>query len=201
MAAPSPRVPLELLEHIVDSISDDEVDEVDHYSDFDEYRTLRACCLVCRALLPRSRCNLLRRVRIMNMAQLGSFAWMLDNIDNADENRSLVLELVIFSVAEKPSPAESFAPVITGKLPKLRCLRLRTEMGPVPDPEMRPALELHRGALACLSSLHQVVELQLFGLRFLQFKHFLRLVSSLPKLSVLQCMQLWFNPSGARSTS
>ncbi len=194
----SPRLPLELLELIVDYIRDDDVDDMDFYSDFDEYRTLRACCLVCRTLLPRSRGNLLRRVRIMDMGQLRSFAWMLDTVV---ENRALVLELVVLSIAAQPSPADSCAPVLAGKLPRLRCLRLRTEMGPVPDPTMRPALRMHRSAFASLSSFQQLVELQLSGLRFLQYKHFLRLVSSAPKLSVLQCMQLWFNPPKTGSTS
>ncbi len=198
MDVPSPRVPLELLELIVDYIRDDDVDDMDFCSDFDEYRTLRACCLVCRTLLPRSRGNLLRRVRIMDMRQLASFAWMIDTVV---EHRPLVRELTVLSIAEKPSPAESCAPVLASKLPQLRCLRLRTEMGPVLDPTMRPVLEMHRGAFASLSSFKQLDELQLFGLRFSQFKHFLRLVSSAPQLSVLQCMQLWFNPPKTGSTS
>ncbi|RPD60847.1 hypothetical protein L227DRAFT_85676 [Lentinus tigrinus ALCF2SS1-6] len=198
MVSPSPRLPFELLEHIVDNIRNDDVDDVDFYPNLDEYRTFCACCLVCRGLLSRSRRNLLRRVCIQNMRQLKCFSWMLDT---AEENRSHVVELIVFSIAEKPSPAESFSVMFAHKLPNLRFLQLRTEMGPVPDPAMRPAVGMHRSALACLSAFQDVEELQLFGLRFLQYKHFLRLVSSLPKLSTLQCMQLWFNPSGPRSAS
>ena len=195
---PSPRLPPEVLDLIIDHIRDDDVDDLDFYSNSDAFRSLCACCLVCHHLSLRSRRNLLRRVCITKMRQLELFTWMLGNVA---ENRQFVYELIVFSTSSKPSPAEVFPVLLAHKLPKLRCLRLRTEMGPVPDPGMRPVFTMHRNAIAALSSFQHIAQLQLFGLRFGQYKQFLRLISSLPELLELQCMQIWFNPSGTRSTS
>ena len=182
----------------MDQVRDDDVDDVDFYPNSEYIRTLYACCLVCRDLSHRGRRNLLLRVCITTTTQLERFTWMLDN---KVENGIFVHEIIVLSTPNTPSPADIFPVLLAHKLPSLRHLQLRTEMGPVPDPGLRPIITMHRSAVAALSSFQDITQLRLFGLRFGQYKQFLRLISSFPRLSDLRCMQLWFNPSGPRSTS
>ena len=186
------RLSTELIEEVIDHVWDDP-DELDFWWNYgEEYTTLCALSLSCRALRWRSQYNLLRRVSFLKMSHLQSFSELLDKYPARGE---LVLELVVLSTAEKPSPAESFSPLLAGRLPNLRSLRIRTEMDPVDDLDKRPTPLFHRGALASLGRFSSVTKLQLFGLRFAELSDFLRLLRALPRLVFLQCMQIWFRNS------
>ncbi|KAI0752118.1 hypothetical protein C8Q74DRAFT_355545 [Fomes fomentarius] len=189
---PSPRIPLETIDMIIDRIWD-EPDELDFWSNYgDEYHALCAAALASRALLPRARYNLLKRVSLLKMEHLRSFTAMVMAYPDAGP---MVLELVVLSTPQKPSPAESFPPMLAGLLPTLHHLRIRTEIDPVEDLDLRPTLAFHRAAVASLSRFGAVCTLQLFGLRFANFSEFLRLIAALPGLVTLQCMQIWFRNS------
>lgn len=195
---PSPRIPQEIIDMTIDRIWD-EPDELDFWSNYgDEYHALCTTALVSRSLLPRARYNLLKRVSLLKMEHLQSFTAM---IFIYPESGPMVLDLVILSTPQKPSPAESFAPMLAGLLPTLQSLRIRTEIDPVEDLDLRPTLAFHRAAIASLSRFKTVTILQLFGLRFANFSDFLRLLTALPGLVTLQCMQIWFCNSARHQRS
>ncbi|KAI0742630.1 hypothetical protein C8Q80DRAFT_1122844 [Daedaleopsis nitida] len=196
------KCPIEILERVVDLIWEDP-DELDFWSNYgDEYRTLCALALSCQHLLPRSRFNLLRRVSLLKMSHLRSFA---KTIAHHPHYGDIVRELVILSTGisedkdpKEPaelSPAESFAVLLANRLPKLRTLRIRTEVDPDMSLNSRPSLYFHPAALASLRSFSSVSHLQLFGLRFREFSDFLHIIQALHGLVVLQCMQIWFRKS------
>ena len=180
----------ELLEEIIDHVWD-EPDVLDFWRDYgEEYSTLCALSLSCRALRWRSQYHLLHRVSILKMSHLRSLNTLLDE---HPQRASCVLHLVVLSTTERPSPAESFAPILGGRLPNLMLLRIRTEFNRADDFEIGPTLSLHRAALACLGKFQSITQLQLLGVRFAMLSEFLRLVHALRRhLAVLQCIQIWF---------
>lgn len=162
--------PVDIEEHIIDRLAE-------------HVAPLRNCSLTCRAWLLRSRYHLFRTIRISTKAIRDA---IVDYFQETPHMRCLVRSLAIL-----PAPAErlqllgTHPAILFQILPNLR----RWEMG-VPGGDA-PKVCFHRTTLIQLRC-SPITELRLSSIQFTSKGEFMRLVSSIPLLRVLECVDVSF---------
>ena len=174
--------PIDIEEHIIDQL-------VDHFA------SLRRCSLTCKAWVPRTRFHLFGTIRIATKT-----AWnaVLDYFQNNPHMRPLVRSLLV-----APTPTErtrllgTYPASLFQMLPNLH----RWEMQVPVDAETNQKVSFHPTTLIQLRY-SPITELRVSSIQFTSRGEFLRLVSSLPRLSVLQSSDVTFGPTnGVPSTA
>ena len=174
--------PIDIEEHIIDQL-------VDHFA------SVRRCSLTCKAWVPRTRFHLFGTIRIATKT-----AWnaVLDYFQNNPHMRPLVRSLLV-----APTPTErtrllgTYPASLFQMLPNLH----RWEMQVPVDAETNQKVSFHPTTLIQLRY-SPITELRVSSIQFTSRGEFLRLVSSLPRLSVLQSSDVTFGPTnGVPSTA
>ncbi|KAI0757838.1 hypothetical protein C8Q80DRAFT_124428 [Daedaleopsis nitida] len=177
-ATPSPRVPIEAAEDIIDELQDD-------------HPSLRNCALTCQAWLPRSRAHLFRTVHIANLAQSTSLRNILTLTSSSmlpQLIQSLDLEVTLGSTTPRHSSlfiCEIFDTVPIVMLPLLPNLRNWTIRGIQYDLGVYSSFRLRPITLACLRRYSAISKLSLIRVRFHRAADFLMLLDALPALRSL----------------
>ncbi len=186
-----PHVPMPFLAILPVEIEEKIIDELDN-----DFATLCSCALTCRTWLPRSRSLLLRAVRV---ATRSSWDAVVDYFEDNPDMRPLVQ-----SLATAPAPTErtrllgTYPASLFRMLPNLRRWELRAPGGAENN---SPKVFFHRTTLILLRC-SPITELHLASLQFPSQAEFLRLLSSIPLLRVLECTEIQFTkPKGPSSTT
>ena len=197
---------VEVLLIIIENIWD-EPEEIDFYSNFSlELRTLAAMSLTCRDLHVISQRHLVRRIILHNSSHLLS---LVEHLERFPEYKPFVQEIVIISSYLPLSDiVNRFVHRLSGKVPNLRTLRLRTEMPhreEVPRGEnvtVRPSIALHKVALTALRRFTSLSALKLFGVRFGSERQMFNLLFAMKDtVRVFQCEELEFDRLPSDETS
>ncbi|KAM5538660.1 hypothetical protein V8D89_007689 [Ganoderma adspersum] len=177
------RLPIEIQEHIIDHLVNDVV-------------SLRNCALTCRVWLPRSRSLLLCAFRI---ATRSSWDAAIDYFQENDRMRPLVR-----SITMAPAPTErmwllgTYPSLLFRMLPNLRRWEIRA---PVDAEKGMPRVVFHRTTLIQLR-FSPITELHVSSIQFSSLTDFVRLLSSIPLLRVLEYTEIQFaRAKGISSTT
>ncbi|KAI1794828.1 hypothetical protein LXA43DRAFT_882924 [Ganoderma leucocontextum] len=166
--------PIEIEEHIIDQL-------VDHFA------SIRNCSLTCRAWVPRSRFHLFGAVQITTGSALDA---VLDYFQTNPHMRPLVR-----SLATAPTPTErtrllgTYPASLIRMLPNLRRWEMRAPL--VDAKNHPPKVFFHRTTLIQLRC-SPITELHVSSIHFPSQGEFVRLISSIPLLRVLQCSDVHF---------
>ncbi|KAI0757826.1 hypothetical protein C8Q80DRAFT_123683 [Daedaleopsis nitida] len=197
-ATPSPRVPVEVAEDIINELQDD-------------HPSLRNCALTCQAWLPRSRVHLFRTVHITNLAQSTSLRNILTLTSPSmlpQLIQSVDLEAVPgFRIKPKRTKCnfsiseilDTVSIVMLPLLPNLRnCIirgTLQSNLGVYSSFRVRPI------SLACLRCFSTISKLSLIYVDIRCAADFLLLLDALPALRSLAVEHAAMRYSGSNWSS
>ncbi|KAI0692843.1 hypothetical protein C8T65DRAFT_71124 [Cerioporus squamosus] len=183
----SPRLPIELCEHVMDAV-------YDFYYQFvvGSLRTLSRCALVCRAWRPRAQMILFDFVLVRDSDALHRLAAQLDE---SPRLRGYVHRLALRGYLHVPaSTAVLFPTILRLRLPNLTHVYLQELMpeekaaSPLPaDVKELPAVPIHPYFPSVLSSFNYIRKLDLVRIRFCSFGDFGRVLHPLTNLRELYC--------------
>ncbi len=169
----APPLPIEIEDRIVDQL-------VDHPA------SLRNCSLTCRAWLPRSRFHLFGTIRIRTKSVLDA---VLDYFQAKPHMRTLVRSLVMAPTAtERTRLLGTYPASLFQMLPNLRRWEMRA---PVDAKTNAPRVSFHPTTLIQLRC-SPITELHVSSMQFTSTAEFVRLITSIPRLRVLQCADVRF---------
>ncbi|OSX67026.1 hypothetical protein POSPLADRAFT_1030219 [Postia placenta MAD-698-R-SB12] len=172
-------VPLEIAEHIITDVG----------PGHQNYKTLLACSLTCKAWVPRSRFVLYTIVTITTESQLYSFS---ESIKRERHLSCFVKELVIVWNQEWNETTLSsllvFPAMFARRLPNLEKIKILSDLALTPPSIRHPCFYLSIGEF------RSVVSLVLSTITFCSFREFARPLLALPTLSSLECLRVhWKN--------
>lgn len=173
--APSPTLPIEVLEEVINQVSGDS-------------GSLRDLSLLCKAFLPRTRFWLFAAITIRNVAQMESSHEFLDAHPWVPPLvRKVTLESRLGRDYRRPNIPllDIFRVHLFTRLPHLRTWGLNAYVG------TGAHLSLHRSTLVCYRTYgRHIQELELAGIPFQDVSHFSQLVSAFTALRNLICADL-----------
>lgn len=179
----SPKFPIEVFEHIIDHCCVDKA-----HGGYGrgcirgDRKTLLACALTCKAWLPRSRFQLLRRVAFWRTSQAVAFSRMLNAYPDM---ASLVQCLNVCRKRKYPRgkpewPTEALM-VLARRMPVLRCLVFQVEIGRDDN------ISFDRRLIMCISEFPALTSLSIYNVTLPSVYHLGRLLLAIPALRILDC--------------
>lgn len=183
-----PRFPIEVWEHVIDTVYDEGPDKL-----LVALATLSSCALVCRAWRPHAQQVLFHYVILRDKDALYRFA---EIVDASPKLGMYVRQLAFRGYLHVPhSAAVLFLTALRGRLTNLEVLNLHgiqeyeKDANPLPEGEKElPYLPFHfRYFESLLTSISHVRVLSLMCVCFASFGDFARLLSTLRNLRELSC--------------
>ena len=162
---------------------------------YGDFASLCNCTLTCRAWVPHSRSLLLRAIRITTGSASDA---LLDYFREKIELRPLVQ-----SLATAPAPTErtrllgTYPALLFGMLPNLRRWEIRA---PVNAEINSSPVSFHPTTLTQLRC-SPITELHVSSIQFTSHTDFIRLLSSILRLRVLECTDLRFSVGKAKAST